>query len=303
MAAAGRLRDLPGYVLYRAMAGLFGLLPEPAMRRTGEALGFAASLVARKKAVLLRSHLSRVLGPVPDLDRRVRRMFMSYGRYWAEVFWVRPRRKRAILEHAGVTGLEYIDAARERGRGIILALPHLGNWEAAGAKAEEVGIPVLAVAEALPNDRLVRWFIAVRRQLGIDVIIAGRGRRVSETLLRTLKGGGTVALLADRDLTGRGLEVEFFGERTTIPAGPVALAERTGAALLPVGCYFNAGRGHSFVVHPPIEIPPGERRAQRVAAGAQHFARILEDIIRVAPEQWHLFQPNWASDPRPAATS
>lgn len=297
------MKHLPGYLLYRTLAGLFGLLPEAAMRRTGEALGVAASMASRKRAALLRSHLRRVLGDVPDLDRRVRRMFASYGRYWAEVFWVRPRRKAAILAHASVEGFEHIEAAASSGRGIVLALPHLGNWEAAGAKAEEIGIPVLAVAEALPNPRLVDWFLDVRRKLGIEVVIAGRGRRVSEELLRELKEGGTIALLADRDLTGRGLQVDLFGERTTIPAGPVTLAERTGATLLPVGCYFNEGRGHSFVVRAPIEIPEQGNRTERIAAGAERLARVLEDIIRAAPEQWHLFQPNWPSDAEPETGS
>jgi KDO2-lipid IV(A) lauroyltransferase len=212
------------------------------------------------------------------------------------VFWVRPRRKKEILAHATVEGLHHVRAAQDAGKGIILALPHLGNWEAAGAKAEEIGIPVLAVAEALPNERLIDWFLDVRRALGIEVVLAGRGRRVTESLMRCLKDGGTVALLSDRDLTGRGLDVEFFGERTTIPAGPVALADRTGAALLPVGCYFNHGRGHTFVVHDPVVLPDIENRKERVAAGAQQFAAVMEGVIRAAPEQWHLFQPNWPSD-------
>ena len=223
-------------------------------------------------------------------------MFASYGRYWAEVFWVTPRRKASILAHAGVVGREHIEAATARENGIILALPHLGNWEAAGAKAEEIGIPVLAVAEQLPNPELVDWFVGLRKELGIDVVLTGQGRRLSEALIKRLRSGGTVALLADRDLTGRGIAVELFGERTTIPAGPVALADRTGAVVLPVGCYFNEGRGHTFVVHPPLVMPEGDSRSDRVAAAAQNLAVELETIIRRAPEQWHLFQPNWPTD-------
>ncbi len=114
--------------------------------------------------------------------------------------------------------------------------------------------------------------------------------------MRALKSGGTIALLSDRDLTGRGLEVEFFGERTTIPSGPVALADRTGATLLPVGCYFNKGRGHSFEVYPAVDLPEDETKSVRIAKGAQAFAEVMEQVIRKAPEQWHLFQPNWPSD-------
>ena len=144
---SGRL----GYIFIRAMAAAFGLLPEAAMRRGGRVHCLVGSLFARRQAALLRSHLTRVVGPVPDLNRRVRRMFSSYGRYWAEVFWVRPRRKPGIQSHAVVVGTEHIRDAQKKGKGIILALPHVGNWEAAGAKAQELGIPVLAVAERLPQ--------------------------------------------------------------------------------------------------------------------------------------------------------
>lgn len=291
------MKKLGGYWLYRALAGLFGLLPEPAMRRTGERLGWLLSFVARDRMALLERHIGRV---VPDsggdLTRLARGMFSSYGRYWAEVFWIRPRRKAEFVATARVEGLDNIQAAKATGRGIVLALPHLGNWEAAGAKAEDVGIPVLAVAESLPNPMITDWFIDVRNQMGIDVVLTGRGHRVTPALVERLEAGGTVALLADRDLSGRGIEVEFFGERTTIPAGPVTLADRTGAVLLPVGCYFSPGPGHRFVVHPPLELPREGSTEERVASGAQRLAGVLEDIIRKAPEQWHMFQPNWPSD-------
>ena len=291
------MKKLGGYWLYRALAGLFGLLPEPAMRWSGERLGWLLSFVARDRMALLERHISRVVPDSgADLTRRARAMFTSYGRYWAEVFWIRPRRKAEFVAAAEVEGLDNILAARDTGRGIVLALPHLGNWEAAGAKAEDVGIPVLAVAESLPNPLITDWFIDVRNHMGIDVVLTGRGHRVTPALVERLEAGGTVALLADRDLSGRGIEVEFFGERTTIPAGPVTLADRTGAVLLPVGCYFAPGPGHRFVVHPPLELPQQGTTEERVAAGAQRLAGVLEDIISEAPEQWHMFQPNWPSD-------
>jgi phosphatidylinositol dimannoside acyltransferase len=290
------VRDLPGYLLYRALSGLFGLLPEVAMRRTGEALGWALSFVVPRRRRLAERHMRRVLGPGADATRAARDMFRSYGRYWAEVFWVRPRRKAEIVDHTSVANVEAVYAARDKGNGIILALPHLGNWEAAGARAEQLGIPVLAVAEALPNRRIVDWFVACRNALGMDVVVHGKGTRVTPRLASHLRAGGTVALLADRDLKGTGVPVEFFGETTTLPAGPVALAERTGATLLPVGCYFDDGRGHAFEVFDAIDIPDLPTREARVAAGTQALARILEEIIRKAPEQWHLLQPNWPSD-------
>lgn len=290
------MRDIPLYLAFRALSAGVGVLPEAIARRLGEGLGWTLSFVARDKMTLVERHLVRVTGDRNDLRRRARRMFASYGRYWTEVFWVRPRRKAEIVANTEIVNAERLHAARDAPAGLIVALPHIGNWEAAGARAEAEGVPVLAAAEALANVRIVDWFVRVRKAMGIEVVVAGNGRRSTGLLARRLRDGGTVALVADRDISGRGIDVEFFGERTTMPAGPVALADRTGATLLPVGSYFNEGRGHRFVIHPAIEIPALDDRDERIAAGTQRFATALEAIIREAPEQWHLFQPNWPSD-------
>jgi phosphatidylinositol dimannoside acyltransferase len=185
----------------------------------------------------------------------------------------------------------------EQGRGRIFALPHVGNWEVAGVIADEIGTPVVAVAEHLPNQRITDWFLDVRAHFGIDIILTSDPNRTRK-LIKILKDGGAVALVADRDVTGRGIEVEFFGERTSMPAGAVALAEMTGAALLPVGAYYRDGKGYRIVVHDPVDLPDLPDREARVTAGVQEFAHVLEDIIREEPSQWHLFQPNWPSDER-----
>lgn len=290
------MKGLGLYLGYRVAAFIIGMLPEPMMRRTGEAGGWLASFLARDKLKLVQRNLARVVGEQAATTARTRRMFASYGRYWAEVFWVQPRRVDAIYEHSVLDGVEHLVAARDAGRGLIVALPHVGNWEAAGPTAVRLGVPMLAAAEALPNQRILDWFLETRARLGIDVVIAGRDRRATQSLIERLRGGGAIALLSDRDIAGRGIEVEFFGERTTLPAGPAALADRTGAALLPVACYFNTGRGHRFVIKPPIELPDLPQKDQRLAAATQSYAHALEDLIRRAPEQWHLFQPNWPSD-------
>jgi KDO2-lipid IV(A) lauroyltransferase len=183
---------------------------------------------------------------------------------------------------------------------VILALPHIGNWEAAGLRASAEDARVLAVAEELGNERIVQWFIELRNLMEIDVLIARRGARVTGELLRRLGSGGVVALPSDRDIKGRGIEVEFFGETTTLPAGPAALAERTGAVLLPVGTYFGKGASYRFVVEPPLDVASGNTSEERVAGTAQALADTFEVIIRRAPEQWHLLQPNWPSDREPA---
>lgn len=153
------MKGLTGYLAYRAASAVVGVLPEALMRRAGEGAGWVASFLAPSKLDLVQRNLARVVGGEAATSARARRMFKSYGRYWAEVFWVRPRRVPAILAHSVVEGEEHIIAARDAGRGVIVALPHLGNWEAAGPQARRLGVPMLAAAEALPNRRIVEWFV------------------------------------------------------------------------------------------------------------------------------------------------
>ncbi len=290
------MKELVYYLAFRSVAAVIGVLPEPVMRKVGEAIGWLLSFVAPRKLALVRSHLGRVVGEEKATVALGRRAFASYGRYWAETFWVRPSRKESLLRHSTVeNGTRLTEAARS-GRGVIVALPHMGNWEVAGAVASDLKAPVLAAAEALSNRRLVDWFVATRAGMDIEVAIVGRNRSATEALITRLREGGTVALVSDRDVTGRGVPVMFFGEETTMPAGPVALADRTGALLLPVGSYFHRGRGHHFVIGEPLEIPDLPRREERVRAGMQLLAAAMERTIATAPEQWHLFQPNWPSD-------
>jgi phosphatidylinositol dimannoside acyltransferase len=292
------VKDLVAYLAFRVAAAVFGLLPESWMRAMGEGMG---SMAARRRAgrfPLLRSHMRRVLGPGAsdaEVTEAVGGMYRSYGRYWSETFWFRPRRRATITRHVERVHFDPIFSSIEAGNGRIFALPHIGNWEVAGLIAAEIGSPVVAVAEHLPNQRITDWFLEVRNQFGIEIILTSDPNR-TRRLIRLLREGRAIALVADRDVTGRGIEVEFFGERTTMPAGAVSLAELTGADLIPVGVYFKEGRGHRIEVHDPVELPDLPTREERVAAGVQEFAGVLESIIRVAPSQWHLFQPNWPSD-------
>jgi len=291
------VRGLAGYLAFRAMTGFVGILPERLMRGVGRIIGWGMWRRAGDKRLVVAKHMARASGAPPaEAERLVKRMFSSYGRYWAEVFWIRPRRRDAFARNADVEGLEILHAAAKEGKGMIYALGHTGNWDAAAAKSWELGYPVVAVAEKLSNRRIRQWFLKVRAAFGIEVVLADRGSGVTRRLLEELRSGGTVALVCDRDLGGDGIEVEFFGETTTLPAGPVALADRTGAALLPVGCYFKKGRGHRLVVNPPIEIPQLDKLEDRIAAGTQLLAQALEAVISQIPHQWHLTQPNWPSD-------
>lgn len=240
-------------------------------------------------------HMRRVLGDGADVAAAAQSVMLSYGRYWTEAFWARPRRVAEMRRHTHVDGLDLAIAAHDAGTGMIFALPHLGNWEAAAPVAVLEGIPIVAVAERLANQRITDWFTAMRAGFGIEIVLATGSIEVMRQLETALRENKAVALLADRDLKGRGVEVEFFGERTTLPPGPATLAIRTGAPLFPVATYFEDG-GHRVNITSPIPVPEVGTRAEKAQAMTQELAHRMEKLISEAPRQWHLVVPNWPSD-------
>ena len=290
------MSDRLTYLAYRFAAGLVSVLPEPAIRRLGRWAGWLSWRWATDRKSMAIRHMRRVLGDSDSdvVHRAAREMFSAYGRYWAETLWYRPRRFDEVQSRLVLTGLEHVRAAQAEDRPIIVALPHIGNWEMAGTLAEDAGVRITAVAEALANRRVAAWFTSMRAQLSIQVVLA-EGVSTMRALLKALRDRRLVALVADRNIGGKGIEVEFFGERTSLPAGPAVLALRTGAVLLPGASYFRSGGGHRMLVCGPVNVPP-EGTRNRAAVMTQELARSFEALIREAPTQWHLVQPNWPSD-------
>lgn len=289
------MRDYLAYLGLRAGVGLVGALPEGVVRTLGRGFGEVWGRVDGERRTMARRHMERVMENGADADRASKEILRSYGRYYAEALWARARRVPAMLADTEVVGLEHVLNARDAGTGMIYALPHMGNWEAAAPVAISHGVPVVAVAEVLPNKRITDWFTEMRAEFGIEIVLATGRVEVMRKLEKAISENKAVALLSDRDLKGRGVEVEFFGEATTMPPGPATLALRTDAPLLPVGCYFQDG-GYKVVVRPPIAVPQGGSKTDRVTAMTQSLAHELEDLITVAPQQWHLVVPNWPSD-------
>lgn len=289
------MKEYLAYLGLRAGVGLVGALPEGVVRSLGRGFGDIWGRVDGERRVMARRHMERVLDEGSDADGASKEIMRSYGRYYAEALWARAKRVPEMLADTEVVGLEHVLNARDAGTGMIYALPHMGNWEAAAPVAISHGVPVVAVAEVLPNRRITDWFTEMRAEFGIEIVLATGRIEVMRKLEQAIAENKAVALLSDRDLKGRGVEVEFFGEETTMPPGPATLAVRTGAPLLPVGCYFRDG-GYKVVVRPPLPIPEEGTKTERVAALTQLLARQLEDLIEAAPQQWHLVVPNWPSD-------
>jgi lauroyl/myristoyl acyltransferase len=302
--------------LYMAGSRLAAVLPGAVGRAVAETAGVvaaraplppsgAARALSRRRALVAR-HLRRVYGPAlseRELARRVDDTFASSARYWAESLRL-PHLTFAEIE-AGISfrGVGHILEALAGGRGMIAALPHLGGWDWGGMWIAGAGHPISVVVEALEPPEVFEWFVGFRRRLGLDVIPVGPA--AGTACLAALHANRILGLLCDR-LVGDvpGIEVELFGERTLLPAGPVTLALRTGAPVLPIAVYFGAGgNDHLVVVRPPLDLTRRGRFRDDVAAGTQRLAAELEVLIARAPTQWHLMQPNWPSDtavPAPA---
>jgi len=220
--------------------------------------------------------------------------FASYVQYWIESFRLPGTSPEDIDRGTVTTGYEHVGEAIDAGKGAILALPHLGAWEWAAFYLTAVrGIPVTAVAEVIEPPELAEWFVGLRNQFGIEVVPFGPD--AASACIRALKANRVLALPSDRDLSGTGVPVDFFGERTTMPGGPATLALRTGAPLIPVSCYFDNDR-HLGVALPPLDTVRRGKLREDVARVTQDLADALEALIRRAPDQWHLLQPNWPSD-------
>lgn len=282
---------------YRAGSRLARLVPRRLNPAAAAVAGLAAAAVSGDRRKLVRRNLERVLGrPMgrAEAGRRVAAAFGWYARYYIESFQLTGLDAAAI--DAGLTyeGYEPVERAARSGLGPILVMPHLGSWEWAAWWLTLVPrMKVTAVVEPLDPPEVFEWFMSFRERLGLNVVPLGpdAGRQVMAAVRR----GDVVCLLSDRDIGGGGAPVEFFGERTRLPAGPALIALRTGAPLLPAAVYWR-GRVRHGVVRPAIDTRRRGSIRDDVARVTQDCARALEGLIRAAPEQWHLMSPNWPGD-------
>jgi KDO2-lipid IV(A) lauroyltransferase len=273
------------------------LLPEPVARGLFAAGGALAVRRQGRGVRQLRANLDVVTaGRLDDaaLDDLTRRAVRSYARYWQEAFRLPSLSRERILAHSHMPGQEHLERARAEGRGVVFALPHSGNWDAAGVwLVDWLGGPFLTVAERLRPESLYRRFVEFREGLGMRVVPLTGGERPSSTVLREwLAAGGTTCLLVDRDLSGAGVPVTFFGRPSTMPGGPALLAAQTGAALLPAICQFD-GEGWQFVVHPEVPVDGPGRLRDRVTAAMQQVADAFAVTIAERPEDWHVLGRIW----------
>lgn len=273
-------------------------LPEPLAYAAFERMADASWARRGPSVRRLESNLARVLGSdstIGELRTLSRQGMRTYLRYWCDAFrlpgWSRDRIKDSIVIHDE----DLFVAALAQRRGVVCALPHMGNWDHAGAWACVKHQTVVTVAERLKPEDLYQKFLDYRRALGMEVLPLTGGDPPFPTLLRRLRAGGLIALLADRDLTAGGLPVQFFGAEARFPAGPAALAVQTGAVLLAPTLWTEDGRNH-VQFHPALPIPTEGAKADRIQATTQLVADAFAAGISARPGSWHMLQRLWTED-------
>lgn len=279
---------------YRALERAARVVPEGAGRRISRALGDAAFRVLGRMRAAVAGNQARVLGLDPA-DERVqastREAFRLYARCWYDSFRLRAMTPEEIDTHIDVRDFQHVEAALAAGKGCLAALPHMGNWDLAGRFLAVNGYRVASVAEELKPYRLFELFTRHRRELGIDILPL-TSAHIRPELERLLADNWVVALLADRDLTGRGVEVEMFGAPRRVPAGPALLSLTTGTPLIVASVYTTA-RGWRIEVGPPLSPPRTGDLHTDVQELSQRMATAFERAIVKQPADWHLFEAGW----------
>ncbi|MFI7123811.1 MULTISPECIES: phosphatidylinositol mannoside acyltransferase [unclassified Amycolatopsis] len=260
--------------------------------------GLGADLAVRRDGGgvrQLRRNLARVVPQADgvELDELTRRAMRSYARYWHEMFRLPSMDHKEVSRKVAqsITGVENLDAALAEGNGAVMALPHSGNWDAAGVWLADYLGGFTTVAERLKPESLYQRFVSYRESLGFEIVPLTGDSSAMRVLLKRLRENKAICLVGDRDLTNSGVPVKFFGEQTRMPGGPARLAATTGAALIPAGCWFTED-GWQIRLHPRIRVT----NRSEVPAATQALADIFAGDIAAHPADWHMMQKFWLSD-------
>ena len=278
-------------VLYFAGWRIVRWLPEKSAYRLFEFVADRTSAQNGKNFQRLESNLKRVL---PDLtDRELRTLakvgMRSYLRYWCDTFRSPDWDTKRIQSSVTVTDVELLLEPVRSKRGVIVALPHAGNWDHAGSYFCSQGIPLVTVVERVKPEKLFRKFLEYRQAIGMEALpLDGR---VMGTLEARLREGKLVALVADRDLSRNGIDVKFFNGIARMPAGPALLAIRTGADL--ITAYVSYTETGIHMDFRKVQIANADTESEQVAKTVQLCADNFAAGIAEHPQDWHMLQRIW----------
>ncbi|MGQ0722823.1 MAG: lysophospholipid acyltransferase family protein [Candidatus Eiseniibacteriota bacterium] len=292
----GKLRTTKRILFHAAVRGLeiwARLLPRRPAMHCFATLGSAVRFIDRPAVARSLRHLeiAQVGADARERHRIVREMFRAIGRNLVDLFRLPRIGAEGFARIVSFEGLEHLDRALARGRGVVILSAHLGNWEVLAAALAARGYPMTIIARRIFDERSDRLLNRWRRACGIRVVTRQEGLYPA---VRALRRGEIVGTLADQDTGGPSVFADFFGRPARTPEGPFRIARRTGAALVPLWIHLGRDGVHRVQVLPEVPEPTTAGGARE---DAERWHRILEEAVRLHPEQWVWYHRRWKTAP------
>lgn len=282
------------YIAYLLGWKIIGVLPEKSAYKIFSTLASSMYRKNGKSVRRLRTNYAVVrpeLSP-EALENLVTAGLESYMRYWCDTFRIHRWSSSRIASTVTTTRDDLLRNPMQEGRGVVIALPHSGNWDHAGAYFCNEGFPLVTVAEVLKPEKLFKKFLTYREEMGFEVL--GLDSRAFLTLVKRAREKRLIALVADRDLSASGIEVNFFGHTAKMPAGAAVLAIKEGLPLVAAHVSYTASGIH--IDFQAVEISSLTDESERVAETVQNIATAFESGIARSPEDWHMLQRIWIEE-------
>ena len=280
------------YLFIRFFHGILSNLPFTIVRTLAYPIGIIYFIFTFRSSTLLYKRRIEIFKP-NDLQYNPLMVKINYSRYWLETLWLTSRNyEKSISNNIEIINFDYVKKLKKQYPGLIFALPHMGNWEFAIPAGNSLNLNLLAVAEPLSNKYVLNWFKKLRENLGIEIVIGGKGQNTFNLLVDKLASGKDICLLSDRSVNKSGVAVEFFSNIASFPKGPVALSLKTSVPIVPTAM-IKMSTGYKLYFHKPFYVPLFENEATSIQQGLKTLSNSFEEILSMDINDWHSIQPVW----------
>ena len=280
------------YLFIRFFHGILSNLPFTIVRALAYPIGIIYFIFTFRSSTLLYKRRLEIFKP-NDLQYNPLMVKINYTRYWLETLWLTSRNyEKSISNKIEIINFDYVKKLKKQYPGLIFALPHMGNWEFAIPAGNSLNLNLLAVAEPLSNKYVLNWFKKLRENLGIEIVIGGKGQNTFNLLVDKLTSGKDICLLSDRSVNKSGVAVEFFSNIASFPKGPVALSLKTSVPIVPTAM-IKMSTGYKLYFHKPFYVPLFENEATSIQQGLKTLSKSFEEILSMDINDWHSIQPVW----------
>jgi KDO2-lipid IV(A) lauroyltransferase len=283
------------YLLYLFAWKLIALLPEKSAYKLADYVSDRIYKKNGKGIKRLRGNYGRVMPEYSPqkLEELTKLGMRSYLRYWFDTFRLSKWSKNRIISTTQVIRENLLRDPIQSKQGCIVALPHAGNWDHAAAYFCSTGITLTAVVEKLKPEAIFKKFLAYRESIGIEAI--SHKEKTIPILTERLQAGKLIALVADRDMSRNGIEVNFFGKTSKMPSGPAILAIKTGAPLITAYVRYTPG-GIEIIFDETLKPTNSGSEEEQIKIITQSMADNFAKRIKENPVDWHMLQRIWVDE-------